>query len=483
MPVFGRDPAATCGKTTRPLQAVRAGPGGGLRKALYILGLLAVALAVGRSRADASDAAVITLSTTPVAPISPFIYGINYDWNKVPAERFPAWNRALQSVAHYTLVQYPGGWNPEHYDWATNAEPSWRNVSRNGFGDIMGRPGIDPDTLLASVPAADFVTPSLPAIQDPGRIPEIVATAQTLVRKYGDKVRIWDIGNEWWLQRGAKRRPRIRAENLRRYAALVAAIVPAMKAVDPAIAIYAGADWRDPQQFAALRELVGASAWAMLDGVSVHTYCNDLDPPCSSIPSAAATIRSLAAKDRIFDSQWFFTRRGMADDYGIKNANHLVLAIRDLAWARMEGAIIWPVTDFIPELNFVSADYAQPFASGVLFGWMAQYYEGQALPTGGAIPAAAARSAQGVSVFVPSNGPGLRQVRIALAQTGLSHVASAQVLYAEDPEDPDRSRLPQIASLPISIRQTEDGPEVAFTLNPGTAGRGSGWEIARVTLQ
>lgn len=439
-----------------------------------------------RQSADPADRlpiATISIAMTPVAAISPYLYGINYDWNKVPAERFAGWNRALSSVAHYTLAHYPGGWNPEHFDWAANREPTWRNVNGNGYDGIADHPGVDPDTFLAAVPQADFVTPSLPAIADPGRIPEVVAISRELVRRYGDRVKIWDIGNEWWLQRGGKRRPAIRAENLNRYAALVRAVVPAMKAADPSVHVYAGADWQDPEEFRALRRLVGPAAWAQLDGVSVHTYCNGVEPTCGSIPGAADLIRTITGKDKIFDSQWFVTRRRVPDNFGIRNANYLVLAFQDLAFARMQGAIIWPVTDFIPELNFVAPDYSAPYASGVLFGWMAEYYEGQALRAAGDLPAVAAKSARGVTVFVPSESSGPRRVRVRLAGAGLGRVVSAQALYSPDPDDRVRSRVPLVASLPTSLSRELDGAAVDFTVNPGGPGRGSSWEIVRVTLQ
>ena len=446
-----------------------------------------IAIAPTTAAADeAAPTATITLSMTGGVPISPLIYGINYNWNTVPAQRFSAWNAAMKNVARYTLIHYPGGWSPEHYDWTANQSPAWINGGTNkyGYNPATDKPGVDPNTLLDSAPQADFVTPSEPAIKDPANLGKVVATSVDVVRRYGGRVKIWDIGNEWWIQRGGLVLPAKRAENLTRYGALVSAVVPAMKAVNESIQIYATGDWEHPEEFVTMRRLAGPKAWAMLDGISIHTYCGMAAAPlCSSIPSVSEKLRAITGKEKILDSQWLVTQKNTPEDYGIKNANHLALAIQSIAFARMEAAIVWPVTDFVPALNFVSPDYATPYAPGVLFGWMSQYYEGQALETGGDIPAVAARNGKDVTVIVPTRNIGPRTVRIPLAGTGLSRVVSAEVMSSQNPDDWKRSREVQVHSLPVSIVQRADGPAATFTVNPGEPGRGSNWEIVRVTLQ
>ena len=161
------------------------------------------------------EAAEITFSMRPVAAISPLLYGVNYTWNTVPAEHFPGWETAMRTIAHYRLVQYPGGWNPEHYDWQFNREPSWHYFGlTNGFNAATQQPGIDPEGLYSLAPAVNFVTPSQRAIADPTATATLVATSAELVRKYGNRVKLWDIGNEWWIQRGGMKIPAIRQQNI-----------------------------------------------------------------------------------------------------------------------------------------------------------------------------------------------------------------------------------------------------------------------------
>ena len=452
------------------------------RSALAATALLAAFTLPARAQAvtpPAPPAAVLQINPRPGYEINPDIYGVNHDWNKVPADKASAWVSSMSSTAGVRLMLYPGGWNPEHYDWLHNTEAPWRNMLKNGFDPAKDAAGADPKTFLTLAPQAAFVTPCESVILDPSTLPQTVALTRGLVHSYGDQVPRWDIGNEWWIQRGGLKLPAILAEDLSRYAQLVAAVVPAMKAENPHISVFVSADWEHPEEYAEIRKLVGPKVWEQVDGVSIHAYCG-VSPTCDSVPALTDAVRKASGKDRIFDSQWMIRQRGLPDDSGIKYANRLVLALSDLAQARIEAAIVWPVTSYIPELNFVSDDYQTAYAAGVLFGWMSKDYEGKTLATSGDIKAAASRSGSTVHIILPSMKPGLMQVRIPLSGLDVRKVVSAQVLYSEDADDPDQGRLASVAQLPVKV--TADHA-LLFTLNPGGQGRGSGWEIARITLQ
>ena len=423
----------------------------------------------GLPRAAPAPIAQVSLSMTPVAEISPLIYGVNYVWDSVPAEELRQFDAAMRSVARYTLARYPGGWAAEWYDWAANREVGGRAY--------VERPGPDPASFLSVVPQASFIVPSAAAIRDPSQIPVLARYSADLVRRYGGRVTIWEIGNEWWMQRGAQRNPFARQQNLATYAALVAAVAPAMKAANPHIDIYATGDWVEPQEFRGLRDMVGA-AWSSVDGISIHTYCGELDPErlCSQILQRADTIRSVTGKTKLYDSEWARARRINAENYGMRNAYRMMDAIQDLAMARMTAAAYWPPTKAVPAIAFVSDDLRQAYATGAVFGWMSQYYRGQALRVSGELPAAAARSGATVTLFIAADATGHRIVRVPLAGTGLERVASAEVMFGA--EDPRRSWVVEVASLPTTLR----GGALELELNPGTPGRGAGWEFARVTL-
>ncbi len=449
--------------------------GQALRATVVLPSLAAIGLLAGRpaQAADPAQVAVITLSMTPVAAIDPHLFGVNYVWHLVPGDRFDEFSTAMRDVAHATTVRYPGGWAAEWLDWASNEE-------RGGTVEPEA-PGIDADGFLSRVENASFVTPSAAAIRDPAQTGALVDTVTGLVRRYGGRVKTWEIGNEWWLQRGAKNDSTVRRQNLEAYAALVAALAPAMKAVDPTIEIYPTGDWTRPEEFAILRRLAGAAAWDRIYGISIHPYCGvaEEETLCSWLPKRTAAIRAVTGKTRIFASEWSLGQRVNPDSFGIRNANQLVTAIRTLAEAGLSAAAYWPPVKAVPAIAFVSADYRRPFANGLLFGWMSRHYRGEALPAKGDLPAAAARSGEGTTVFVASMAGGARTVRIPLVGTGLSRVVSAEVLFSQEPDDLQRSRLAEFALLPTTVREGA----VEFGLNPGTPGRGRGWEIARVTLR
>jgi hypothetical protein len=448
---------------------------------LLMLRFMAVGSSAANAQAPAPDtASVVTLhiDPKPVTVISRDIYGVNYDWNKVPVEETPEWIKFMHSTAGVNLMLFPGGWNPEHYDWAHNSMTAWRNHLQNGFDPATDKPGADAKTFLSLAPEAAFVTPSTPVL-DLSTLPDVVALSRNLVRQYGARVPRWDIGNEWWIQRGGLKFPAILAENLSRYAALVVAVVPAMKAENPHISIFVNADWEHPEEFAEISKLVGPTVWAQVDGVSIHPYCG-IKPPCSTIPAMAEAIRRASGKDRIFDSQWLIRMKDLPDDYGIKNANRLVLALSDIAHARIEAAILWPVTSYIPQLNFVSKDYDTSYAPGILFGWMSKDYEGQLLNASGDVQAAVSRSGSELHIILPSMRSGPMTVHVPLDGLNLKKVVRSEVLYSYEPDDVHRGRLAQVSPLPAQV-----GPDhvLTFTLNPGTAGRGKGWEIANIALQ
>jgi hypothetical protein len=405
--------------------------------------------------------------------VSPLLYGANYVWDKVPDGEFGPYEAAMSDVADVRLERYLGGWGAEAYDWSSNTESGIRAAAV---------PGAGPEAFLAAVPAASFITPSHAAVVDPSAIGAVVRQSVALVRQYGGRVKYWEIGNEWWLQSGAENHPAIRAHNLQTYAQLLAAVVPAMKAADPSIVIFATADWTSPDDLAEMRSIAGP-AWAQVDGISLHTYCGTLDPRrlCADLPAGVAAVRAASGKQEIYASEWSVTRGMNPDDDGIYNADLTIAALREMVQAGIGLGAYWPPVKVLGTTAFVSADYGTPFATGVVFGWMSRYYEGTALATSGELPAVAARDGGQVNVIVPSGGaPAI--VRILLTGTGLHEVTSAAVLYTDLSMQGRAGRAAHIAALPTAIRSEGGNIYAEFELNPGTPGRGNGYEIARVSM-
>lgn len=449
----------------------------------FVMGFIAVGImvtAAAQAPAPPTPQKVITLhlSTKGQTRISPLLYGINYDWNAVPGGETTAFSNAMLSVAHTQIVRYPGGWNAEKYNWSNNTEIPWRH-----FSPI---PGATADGILQHFPQASFITPSAVAIQNPAMTNRVAQLSEQLVSKYGDRVKIWEIGNEWFLQRGAKQHPEILQENLSRYAMLLNTVVPRMKAANPSIHIYVVAEWNSKKDAERLRQLTRRDVWAQIDGIAIHPYCGMKDDAssCALLQQRVAEIQSATHKHDIYSSEWAVVRNHTEDDFGIRNANYTLMAIRNLAMAGVEIGAYWPPVREIPALAFVSKDFNSAYPTGIVFGWMSEAYEGVALRVTGDADAAAARNNDTITVFVPSGEQGPELVRIDLTGMHLKGSASGTVLFSEQPDNIQTSWKASQAPLSVKLTTEADGKRYAeFSLDPATPGRGSSYEIARIALR
>ena len=422
---------------------------------------LALWLAAMTTPAQAAPTRTIEPQGAPI-PVGRGLFGVNYVWHLWPAS-VAAHSLSTLSALGAGPLRYPGGWVAEHFDWINNRIGGDRP-------EAAAEPGIDPDTFLSAVREASFVTPSLPATRDPSRIAPLTARTVRLVGRFGARVRLWEIGNEWWLQRGAKHDPEARAENFTRYAALLASVAPAIKQADPQAIVFATGDWTQPAEFHAMREAVGPTGWAAIDGISIHPYCGNLDPQtlCTLIPARAEAIRRASGKTRLYASEWSLGTKVTSDDWGIRNAALTIAALRQLAAAGISDAAYWPPMRGAPEIALMT-EAGQPTATGLLFGWVSHALAGGMLPVSD--PASiAGRAGREVTIIVPAlASPG--EIDIPLQPFGATSLQSAQLMRTSDPDDPVKSRYATIEPLPVRV---ENGV-ARFSL--------AAWQIARVTLR
>jgi hypothetical protein len=442
--------------------------------------------ACSQLRSANGKVAEIVLSASDGARIEPTLFGVNYVWHLTPANAFPRLAHTMREGLGATLVRYPGGWSGEAYDWDDNrydlaGDRVLPNLDREALDQ---NPGVDPRSFLSLVPQASFVTASAASIRNPARIDDTAQKAARLVRAYGRRVGRWEIGNEWWLQRGAKHDPSVRSQNLDRYAALVRAAAPAMKSADPAIAVFVTADWVEPEEVAQLRRLVGQRAWRSVDGVSIHPYCGDMDPEtlCSLLPQRVQRIRDLSGREPIYASEWSLGRRVTQDDFGIRSASRIVKAFRTLAEARVQAAAYWPAVRGSPEIALVANDDDHLYANGVLFGWMARYFRGVEVDSSGPLPSAAARQGGEVTIVVATMDSAFNHLQIPLGGRGLSGVVSAEAMSADRPDDPEASRLVSVRRLTARTLPTSKGVVVDCDLSRGAPRGDARWQIVRITL-
>ncbi len=471
------------------------------------------------AHAQGNTVKTVSISMQPQTPISTLMYGVNYVWTETPASQFPSYisqltGYAAQPSAPVSLFRYPGGTDGEWYDWVTNGiYPG---------GPSYTAPGEPPDEFLEYIPslgiisnprAATFVLQSRDVIttKTPAEIPALISQSisgyLSLMSIYQGNVRYWEIGNEWWLQKGANHTTAplssntLLTQNLTRYAELVAAAAPQIKAAYPNVKIYATADWTTAglaaanDEFAQLRNLVGPAAWALIDGISIHTYCGTTNQKslCASIPAQIKAIEQDTGKNDIFASEWSVGPSQSTDDFGIQNASLTVSALQDMAMAGIDKATYWPSIGFNTGIELTTGTNLTP--TGMLFRAMSLLYEGEALPAhvsvdsgpAGQTVAVAAKNnlngKNGIAVIIPSNGDGLETINLSLAGTGMTSVASSSVLYAQYPNSGTSDTTAFTVPLSTTILHQSNGSlEAQFVLNPGITGRGSNWEIAVLEL-
>ena len=389
-------------------------------------------------------------------------------------------------------------------------------------GPASVAPGEPPDQFLESVQpmsvgmatrAASFVlsTRGVICTNTPSQLSALI-TQQTdnyvsLVNLYQSNVGYWEIGNEWWLQNGAGSNTaplssnRGLTTNLTRYAALVAAAAPILKADFPNIKLYVTADWTTAgglagnDEFVQLRNLIGPSAWALIDGISIHTYCGLTVAAslCSSIPAQVAAIKQDTGKSDIYVSEWSLGVSQVTNDFGIQNANATVSAFQDMALAGVTKAAYWPSTGNDPATLTTGSSLT---ATGMLFRAMSLLYEGEAItthlsvtsgPAGQTLAVAAANHVSGkngVSVIIATNGDPTETINLSMAGTGMTRVANSSVIYSPNDNQDYSATTSNMVNLNTTLLPGPNGSSiVSFVLNPGTWRRGSNWEIAIIQLQ
>ena len=461
----------------------------------------------------------ISLSMQPQAPISALMYGANYQWDTVPQSQFPAWINQLtayapQPSAPVSFFRYPGGWDGEWYDWDTN--------QMYPGGPSYTTPGEPPGQFLEYVPPmsvgmatrdASFVlsTRGVICTSTPSQLSALI-TQQTnnyvsLISLYQSNVRYWEIGNEWWLQNGAAVNSAPLSSNhglttnITRYAALVAAAAPVLKADFPNIKLYVTADWTTAgglagnDEFVQLRNLIGPASWALIDGISIHAYCGLTVAAtlCSSIPAQVAAIKQDTGKTDIYVSEWSLGTSQVTNDFGIQNANATVSAFQDMALAGITKAAYWPPIGNYPGTLTTGSSLT---ATGLLFRAMSLLYEGEAIPThlsvtsgpaGQTLAVAAANHVSGkngVSVIIATNGDPTETINLSMAGTGMTQVANSSVIYSPNDSLGNSAITSNMVNLNTTMVPGPNGSSiVSFVLNPGTWRRGSNWEIAIIQLQ
>ncbi|MFI0353158.1 hypothetical protein [Actinomadura sp. 9N407] len=408
--------------------------------------------------------------------IQPTVFGVNNEWRQVTSAEFPAFNAGLHSFG-YRLLRFPGGWESEHYDWATNTTPGWSKSPAQPGANVR-------QAKRAGVKAA-FVVRTAPYVGDPtaANLNMLKNQARRLVRAHGDTVKHWLVGNEWWLQWGGDR-----GEKLRRYATVARAIAREMKAANRTINVYVTGDWTAPWEFTWMKNMFTAtSAWRDVDGVDLHIYAGDDGTATDyrNIPRNLRAIRSRTGKSKIFASEWAATKaNSVGNKRALRSVNNMVVIMHSMIRAGVTSMAYWPAPDIaqgIGLLREVRSGVYHELPHGQAFRWMAKGMAGYSVATTGSPATVASQRTRNktITVLIPSKATFNQPITVHFANTDVTEVLSGHAMWMKDP-----NAIRQAANI-TGIRITDfDGANdtVTVTANPGSAGRGSSHELIRLVV-
>ncbi len=261
-------------------------------------------------------------------------------------------NRPADVVAQSSL-----GWVREEFQWG-RIEPrpgkfDWTFTDR-AVNELVQR-GVNIVGLLNPAvgwgtpdPADDNIPPEQGSFYPPD--PQLFAKfAATVVNRYKDRVRYWQVWNEpdnavYW-------RP---APNPAAYAALLRAVYPAIKGADPGATVLAAGIVSPEPAGSFLQAIADNGAWGSFDIIALHPYTDPLGPEAGSIDTVGiGAIQTLAA--RLGPKPIWVTEFGWADSptdrtgeqaFDVETqANYLIRAMALLRQAGVERIIMYRFKD------------------------------------------------------------------------------------------------------------------------------------------
>ncbi len=199
-----------------------------------------------------------TLPPTATAAAGPFVVGActHFGQNKglLPA------NLSMMRQAGIGSFRDEVGWRAvEKTKGQYQMPPAWDEFIDEGL-----RAGMEPLLIL------DYGNPLYDGGDKPRSAEAIEAFtryAEFVVRHFKGRVKWYEVWNEWDIAIGSKT-----AGSADDYAALIQAVYPRIKAIDPSITVFGGAPTPGGVKNGWLERLLEKGALASMDALSIHTY-------------------------------------------------------------------------------------------------------------------------------------------------------------------------------------------------------------------
>lgn len=410
--------------------------------------------------------------------IQPTVYGVNNDCREISRAEFPGFNTKLNSLG-YQLLRFPGGWESERFNWANNTAQ---------FPDSV-YPCATAAQANGAVAHKAFVVRTRPYMDNPtpANLNMLKNEAKNLVLKHSGSVKHWLIGNEWWLQWGGGGG---RQQKLLRYATVARAIARGMKEANPRVNVYVTGDWTRPWEFTWIRwAFESTRTWRYVDGVDLHIYAGDnlSATDYRNIGPNLRAIKSRTGKSKIFASEWAAVKLySVGTKRALRSVNNMVIVMHRMIRAGVTAASYWPPTDVAKGIGLfdkVNGVY-RDLPHGQAFKWMANGMRGYSVPataTGGLETTASHNVGnKTITVLIPSKELSNQDITVHFANTDVTGVVSTQVMWMADPDAVKKAA--NIAPIRVTEFDTANNT-VTVTANPGTAGRGSSYELIKLVVR
>lgn len=400
-------------------------------------------------------------------PINTDIFGINNEWRPISDEQFPSVNEVFLDN-NFGLIRFPGGWESEWFDWETSTTPGWPKAPEE--------PGASVETLKANVDEYAIVVPTRIALDQvynssawEAAVSELKLIAEDAINRAGpERIKVVEIGNEWWLQQGGFTRP----EKLLKYAKTAMKIAGHIDSQFPnrTFKILINGDYTAPDEFSLMKDYFTES-YDAIDGLSLHTYTgyqtddyhvDDLGPRIQACAENFNPQKELY----IYCSEWMATRAANEGRRYMESASLLPGIFHILARTGVDAAAYWPVANAsVPGVGLIDYDLSTVLPSGQILGDMAASYKGEAVKTISdevIIAGAINNDGEDLVLYITGIDNPTTEVTVDISGFDMDHVKLAQKFRPADYANTDK-RAPYITEYP-EIKM-DSSRAIRFTIN------------------
>ncbi|TRX71145.1 hypothetical protein [Carboxylicivirga sp. M1479] len=346
---------------------------------------LIVVLVASCSYAYGQNTANLKVYVNDRTPINPDIFGVNNDWRQISNTAFPDFTSAFEAI-DYGVFRFPGGWESEYYDWASNSTPAWGDESPEV-------PGASVATLKNNVSNYSIVVPTRIAMDvsygsaewDAALVSLKLIAKDAIDRADPTAIKYVEIGNEWWLQYAGGSS---RANKLLKYSKIAMTIAGYINNQYPnrTFKLLVNGDYTVPSEFSTMKEYF-TEAYDAIDGVALHTYTgyttdtHDIAELGKRIQACASNFNSLKEMC-VYASEWMPSRDYNERRLYMEAANILPDIFHIYARNKVEAAAYWPpVNNSVPGLGLVNWNASVTFPCGQMIGDMVKSFKGEVVRT------------------------------------------------------------------------------------------------------